>query len=671
MKKQLILIVLMMLSAFYSFAQKYELGKVTLDELNEKVHPKDSSAAAAILFKKGEVRFEYSEDSGFDMFMVVKTKIKIYKKEGYDWANFQRQYYIGGNSKESVTFSKAYTYNVVDGKVEKTKLKSDGEFDQKLNEDWGLKKITMPNIKEGSIIEFEYSLKSPSIGTIDEWNFQTSIPVGYSEFTTYIPEYFVYNPILKGYITPKIDKDGKQRTINYVYTEKTVPGMGSGMPQRINTSMDFMENKTTYSLSDISAMKDESFVNNINNYLCSVYHELSMTRYPNEPFKSYSTDWPSVVKTIYDSENFGGELAKTGYFENDVDQLLKDVSSQAERVAIIFNYVKSKIKWDGYYSYYTRSGVRKAYKDMTGNVAEINLMLVAMLRYANVEANPVLVSTRSNGVPFFPNRTAFNYVIAGIELENNVILLDATDKNSLPNILPIRDLNWNGRIIRKNGSSAEIDLMPNTISTDIINVMATISKDATVEGKVREQYFDYNGYNYRDRYADLARDNYLEKLEKRLNGIEINEFTVTGTDELTKPVVESYSFKHSNLIEVIGDKMYFSPLLFFKMDENPFKQDVREYPVDFAFPNEDRYLINITIPEGYVVESLPQSRSVPMSDDLVSFKYLVANTDNKIQVSVKFNINSSIIPPDYYGELKAMFNEIVKAENEKIVLKKI
>jgi hypothetical protein len=57
----------------------------------------------------------------------------------------------------------------------------------------------------------------------------------------------------------------------------------------------------------------------------------------------------------------------------------------------------------------------KAYKDKTGNVAEINLMLTAMLRYAGLNANPVLVSTRSNGIAMFPNRTAFNYVIAAVE----------------------------------------------------------------------------------------------------------------------------------------------------------------------------------------------------------------------------------------------------------------
>ena len=69
----------------------------------------------------------------------VRTKIKIYKKEGYDWANYIVPYHIVGGVEESVTFSDAVTYNLVDGKIEKTKLKSNGEFVEKLNKFWKYK----------------------------------------------------------------------------------------------------------------------------------------------------------------------------------------------------------------------------------------------------------------------------------------------------------------------------------------------------------------------------------------------------------------------------------------------------------------------------------------------------------------------------------------------------
>jgi hypothetical protein len=143
------LIALLIAVTFTANAQKFEMGKVSIAELEEKQHPKDPTAVAAVLFKKGETRFDYTQSDGFTMYTEVKTRIKIYKKEGYNWATHMVWYRLMSNVKENIIFSDAVTYNLVDGKIVKTKLKSDGEFDEKINKYVGHKKITMPNVKEG------------------------------------------------------------------------------------------------------------------------------------------------------------------------------------------------------------------------------------------------------------------------------------------------------------------------------------------------------------------------------------------------------------------------------------------------------------------------------------------------------------------------------------------
>lgn len=196
MKKQLI--ILLILSSNIFFAQKIELGKVTIEELKEKQHPKDSSAVAAYVFNKGKTYFQYTQDDGFSLITDVEVKIKIYKKEGYDWANKAIRYYIGNSgSKENVIFNKAATYNLVNGAIEKTKLKNEGEFTENVNKYWNVKKITMPNVKEGSIIEYSYTIKSPFISNLTDWDFQKSIPVNYSEYRTEIQNIMFILSILK------------------------------------------------------------------------------------------------------------------------------------------------------------------------------------------------------------------------------------------------------------------------------------------------------------------------------------------------------------------------------------------------------------------------------------------------------------------------------------------
>lgn len=660
---------------FYSNAnaQEFKLGKVSIAELEEKAHPKDSSAVAAILFKKGQTSFEFSQSEGFKVITEVIMRIKIYKKEGYDWANKQVAFLVGnGTSKEKVSFSDAATYNLVAGKIEKTKLNSEGEFIEKVNKYWNRKKITLPNVKEGSVLEYKYTIQTNNIGMLREFDFQTDIPVNYAEYITHIPEYFIYNTKSKGFIYPKttIEKSNQSITINS--KERSGGGGLSATSTSFTTDkIDYLETKTTYVIENAPAMKDEAFVNNIDNYTASLEQELSMTQYPNSPIKPYSTDWNAVVKTIYEYEDFGPELNKTGYFEEDLNAVIAGLSSRDEIIAAILNYVKSTVIWNENYGYSCDEGVKKAYKDKVGNVAEINLMLTAMLRNAGLKANPVLVSTRSNGISIFPNRTAYNYVIAAVETPEGLILLDATNRYSTPNVLPFRDLNWIGRLIRKDGSSEEVDLMPKMASSDNVTMMYTVDAVGKITGKVRRQRTDHNAMIFRSEIANTKEEEYLEKLENENQKIEIADYSRTNEKDVKLPIMETCSFTGTNLCEVIGEKIYINPLLFFTKSNNPFKQEIREYPIDYGFPFVEKYSVNIDIPQGYAIESLPKSAQLSMEDNIGGFKFIINSSENKIQLSISHQINTPIVPSEYYSMIKDFYQGMIAKETEKIVLKKV
>lgn len=654
-------------------SQEFKLGKVSVAELQQKIHPKDSSAAAAILYKRGKARIDYDQNTGFVTYLDVETRIKIYKKEGYNWANEAIWYYYGTDFKEKVSVSDAVTYNLVGGKIEATKLKSDGVFDEAVSKFRSQKKITMPNVKEGSVIEFKYSVRSPDV-LIRDWDFQTSIPVNYSEFKTYVPEYFVFTPAQKGYVFPKVVSEKANKTFLINSKERyNTGGFGGGATQTefYQDKIEYVETQTTYTAENFAAMKDESYVNNIENYMSSVSHELSMTRFPNKPIKQLSTDWNSVVKTIYDYEDFGPELNKTGYFEDDLKKLLAETKTPEEKIWAIFNHVKSNVKWNSYTGYSCDNGVKKAYKEKTGNIADINLMLTAMLRYSGLTANPVLVSTRSNGIALFPNRTAFNYVIAAVETPSGYILLDASEKFSTPNILPLRVLNWKGRLIRKDGTSEMIDLMPEKASSDNVFMSYSIDSDGKVTGKTRRQYADYNAMITRNNINNLKEEEYLEKLENKHNKIEISDYSKTNEHDVLLPIIETYSFTGNNLCELIGDKIYLNPMLFFTNDKNPFKQEVREYPVDFSYPFADKYNITIKIPEGFAVETLPAPAAVTMEDNLGAFKFNIASNGDTLQLSILHQINEAIVSAEKYDMLKEYYKTMIAKETEKIVLKRI
>ena len=667
--KRVLQLIALLVSGVPAFAQQYELGEVTKEELEQKTHPTETSAGAAILFSKGTTYMVYSDAEGFELMTDVEMKIKIYTKDGYDFATKEVAFYNAGSQKETVSVSKAVTYNLVDGAIKKTKLKNEGEFVEEVNKNWKLKKIVMPDVKEGSVIEYKYTIKSPFISVFPEWRFQEAIPVMHSEYVTKIPEYYTFNPTFRGYHHPAITRTTANRS--FASSNREAKEGSFVATEMAHSKIEYQDHITTYKIDNVPAMKNERFVSNIDTYTSTIEHELATIKYPNQPGKSFATTWEDVVKTIYDSPNFGPELKKTGYFEKDIDALIAGLTTPQEKAAAIFSYVKNRMNWNDTYGYFCDAGVKKAYNDKVGNVAEINLMLTAMLRYAKISANPVLVTTRSQKIALFPNRTAFNYVISAIEVNNQVVLLDATAGSSLPNILPVRALNWMGKLIRPDGSSTNVDLMPQMNSKEVINISAQIDKDGKVTGKARDQYFDYNAFVFRESYGGVNKDNYVENMEKRYKGIEVNEYTVANDKDLSKPVVEDYTFAHNNLSEVIGDKMYVNPMLYFAEAENPFTQEKREYPIDFIFPHQDKYMINITIPEGYMIESSPAPVSMAMEENIGSFKYNIVAKNNLIQLNYVFDINFANVSADYYKTLQQFYQKMIEKQNEKIVLKKV
>lgn len=663
------------LSTLVGFAQKSELGKVTLEELNQKQHPIESEADAAFLFNHGKCYIDYAVGKGFILVTEVEAKIKIYNKEGYDFANVNVPIYHDGSSVETVEFSNTYTYNLVNGKIEKTKLKKEGEFTEKINKYNSYRKITMPNIVEGCIVEYKYIIRSPFISNVPDWYFQKPIPVDNSTFTFSVPEYFTFNVNSRGYLFPTVKTNRKETVHNFTDKERVQSGSGFGTTVSTNFSqqkISYMEDIKTYSLNNIPSIQNEDFVSNIRNYTASITHELTAIRYPNQPPKFLSTSWEEVTKNIYENDNFGGELKRTGYFEKDIESGISGNKSRDEKVAFLFDYVKNNIKWNENYGYYCDEGVRNAYKNKTGNAAEINLILTAMLRHAGVNANPVLISTRTHGIPLFPSRTAFNYVICAVEIEDDLILLDATDRNAMPNILPLRAVNWFGRLIRKEGSSNIVELSPKFISKYNVLLNGSLTPDGKATGKVMSQRTDYAAFIQRSNYAGVNPDQYQERLENRYNGIDIENLVSQNlTSDLNKPVGESFEFTDSNDIEIIGDKMYVSPLLFYAMSENPFKREKREYPIDFTFPIHEKHTISLEIPEGYAIESLPKSEGFAITENMASFKYVMNQSGNKIQVMILEELNAPIISSEHYEDLKNYYQKVVDKHNEKIVLKRI
>lgn len=666
--KKLALLFALNLFCFTTIAQEIKFGKVSLDELNESTYPLDSTAPAAILFKSVRVYYDYNSSDGFKLTTQIHERIKIYNKAGLEWAENSVSTYQADNIKETASI-KGFTYNLVSGKIVEEKLKSNQIFKEVVDENWTKNKFTMPNVQVGSVVEWYYTITSPFSSNIDDVIFQYLIPVKKMTATIAIPQYYTFKYMPTFYYPIKMNQSSRDRTIQF--TTRTEDGTGAKTSLN-NETVILHEVIYSADVQSIPAIKEEPFINSLTNYIAKVHFEHTSTQFPNKPINYYSTDWESVTKSIYKNYYFGKQLEGTNFLKEDVATQTANAKTDDEKATILYNFIKNKIKWNGNYGKYTEKGIKKAYQDHVGNVADINLCLVAMFKEAGLKSYPVLISTRNHGIPLFPTVDGFNYVVVAIEFPQGISLFDATEFYGVPNILPSRALNWKGRLVRDDETSTEIDLFGLEPAKERINLFVKIDEKGSISGLKRSSFYSNNALSYRKGKAFMPEKDLITALEKENHDVLISDLKITNKEDLSNPVVETFKFESDNLCDVIDGKIYFSPLLILAGTKNPFTLENRMYPIDFGTTWEDNYFVTIQIPEGYAISTLPENFSIALPNNMGVFKYMITKKgENKIEALTSTQINFPIIAPQYYADIKLFYKQLIDKQNEKVVLTKL
>ncbi|MCF4102008.1 DUF3857 domain-containing protein [Gillisia sp. M10.2A] len=669
--KKIYLSYCLILVALTSNAQDFRYGKVSEEEVKSTSFEADPEANAVVLYREQNLSYEFSKEKGFELVEEIYERVKIYNKEGFDWATRDIEVYVSGNSKEKITGLKGETYNMVDGKLRSVKLDKDGIFEEEVNKYRNKVKFTMPAIQEGSVIEFKYTRISPFITSIDDIPLQYTIPIQKLNFEVSIPEYYKFNTHFNARSTIAYNLDKKSGRGSFTITEVNRSGGKVVSHSTSRQKVDYKEEIYEINKENIPALKSEPFLDNLNNYAGFLKMELVYIKYPNSTLENYAESWENVVHKINLASGFGGQLDKTGYFDDDLKTVLAGKIGDREKTIAILDFIKSKVKWNDYLGYYAENGVKDAYKDGVGNVGDINLMLTAMLRYAGLDANPVLLSTRNNGVPVYPTRKGFNYVVASVKVNGQILLLDATDENSEPNILPQHASNWLGRMVKKDGTSELVDLMNSGISDSKQILKIEFEDNLDISGSFTKIDNGHFAKEFRDTYSEMSSDDFLKELEEGKGDIIIQDVEVENRDALYEDLTQKYHFTLKNGIEKINENIYMKPMFFLAQNNNPFKAEERLYPIFFKYPSMESKTVYIKVPDNYEVTSLPESKMIELNGGQGLYKFIILQSGNYIRITSELHMNSVVFTTNDYESLKTFYSEMVLKNSETIVLTKL
>lgn len=643
MKKIIVLVLCSANAIMFNAQKKYEFlnpPKFNDADLSKVKSLLDENAPAEILYKSAY--FMVDANTG-NLHKRYYYRVKIYDKDkAEDWLNLEIPIYNVGTNRESLGKFKAFTYNLENGNVVPVKVEKSSQYKSKENKYVTLTKFAFPSVKNGSVLEYQYEIISPFRFIIPEVLIESDTPSLNTEYVLDAPINMSYNVNYTGEMTPK-------------YRE---------MEERNLYGAQYRTYRFAYE--NIKGFKTEKFVRNDRNFRTKIGAELNSTNFGE--LKLYSSSWDQIGKRLYESDDFGGELKRTKLAKENMPAAVSGMKTDLEKANAIFSYVQKTFTWNKDKGVYTEDGIKKLVETKIGNAAEINLFLVMMLREAGLKADPLVISTVENGIINLvsPNISNMNFVLAAVNLDNQLHIYDATSKQSSLDEIPLKNWNQFGILVTKE-KTLQIQMSNLKSSNTFLTANAKINDDGSISGT----------YSDRDTgaYAMYVKDSYDDNAEKYKKQYKEN-FSMDFTD-INSKVLEngdfesSMKFSSSNLIDRVGKKMIINPMLFLSKSSNEFDQaEVRKYPIDFGSPTTKVKKVTLEIPEGYVIEEMPKEKKIVTEDKEISYTYSIEQKGNKLEVTTTTKIGSSDYPKEYYPAFKQIWGVASKFENQVISLVK-
>jgi hypothetical protein len=651
MKKSLLTSVFFLSVLIQVNAQNYfdDFGKINLTELGMTTYNRDNLAEAVVLYDIGKTYFLMYDDGIHFAFERI-TRIKILSKAGLKYAEVEIPYYIDNEGVEKILDIQGNTYNFENNTPKISRLDPKNIFEEKISDQWRQKKFAMPDVKEGSVIEYRYSIESPFLFNLRDWVFQSTIPTIYSEYTATMIPFYEYTFILQGASKFDVYKNTKGNFKNQYAT------------------VQYFDNIYTFGMKNIPAFKDEEYITSINDYIMKMDFQLSVIQYPGGAKKEIITTWPLLIQGLLKLNEFGLYMRSALKSSGEILSTLSlDSKTSKEKTEAIVNYVKSNYNWDGYSSKYANKTGKDFLKTKTGNSAAINLFLSALLTEAGIETYPVLLSTRDHGkIPMdYPFEQFLNYVIVLARIDNQDILLDATEPLSPFGMLPARCINEKGLIVDKE-KVEWISLADNGISALTDSVF--VSFNETLDSAYADISIQSNGHKALELRRIYHNDAKAFKDLCMKDGMESSsEIAIHNDLAIEKPF--AYNYRVTAGVEKVGDKVLVAPFQGLTPEKNPLKLGFRSYPVDMVYSNSNQFVAIIDIPKGY--RFMENNKDISIDNALVNIQYQTNIAADKLKITGTYTFKKPVYQPNEYYDLKSYFTKVVETFNNKIVFAKV
>ena len=617
-------------------------GKISMAELQMQGCSFEPEASAMKIFDVQESQFELMT-YGARIKTERRVRIKIFNDKGYEHASI-RIPYLHKKWSALIRDLKGIVYNLEpSGKINTIKLDEKDFFKEKAIDNLGIVNFTFPHLRPGSVIEFSYTKIERNIIQMDPWLIQDEIPVAYSSHI----------------ITTPVESQVREKVYGMDSIAQVVDLLGSYNNRR----------RTTYFKENIPSFKSEPFMSSRNDNLIRVIY-LVFPRGAAFYTGLISSDfiWKMVGTQTLRSSFFGQQIEKPIAGTEKILDSAKKITDLKERVGYLFNIVQQRMKHNSLQSF-NADDLEEAWNSRVGTSAAINLLLLNMLINADIDAHPLLVSTRDNGKvkKDFPSFGQLNGVDVIIFHSNGYYVLDASLPFQSFQTPPFNILNREALVLVPDNIRWMTIKDERPLLKQSITVFADMLENGNLEGTANALHFDYSksirlDTNQRD---NRSREKFYEK---GIPGLQVVSRRQENATSLYEPLFESTEFIFQ-LPQT--EKFYFlNPLFLASRPVNPFIQEKRQTDIDLGSNQEYIISLEITLPPSFEVDHLLQPIDLRMPDSSLNYKRIMTKTGDRINFLQVFEIKRPLFEKDEYPGIQQFYKRMHALMAEDIVIRK-
>lgn len=613
-------------------AQFASLGMPKGSDLDMRQCKFDPEANAVVLLHEAVSNY----DDGYRLVTNHHYRIKILNEKGLDEADVMIPYYVE-NDFENIRDIRGFTINLNDkGEIERTALESKSIYRQKTSPYVHHVKIAFPKVQVNSIIDYEFTSVMKHYGGLESWEFQQSLPTVKSTYELYIIPNAEFSYVVKG------------------------------DPNKVKINNE--QGRVFFSMEEIPGLQNEPYMDARRDYLQRVEFQLYSTG-SSDNRRKHMTSWKEVIRQLETEPLFGTQLNKSLEGSADFLKLVKTLDPIA-RMNEVLAYVKKQMAWNGIDGKYSR-GVKDAWNKKAGTSADMNLILVNLLRDAELNADPLLVSERSHGLvyPNIPFVDQFNKVMAYVNIDGKRFILDASDRFLSSTLLPPEILNTNALWMnRKDGGLIEIKDDKGLYRRNLSMQVEVRGDSLFGQGSITAM--EYARMEELRNYLSGPKDYVDQKYRNALpNGVMTNFESINEQND-SLPYKQSITF--SSALQKSGDYVFLNPNFFTGLNINPFVRTKRSSNVNFGYRRNLSTTVHIKLPENFTIDALPKNVMLSTPDKSMTFsREFFSDPQNPvILMRVRLENRSSWYSVEEYPQVHEFYKQMFDMLNEQVILKK-